>query len=131
MCVNTEFVSKSVVAAQPAALLSQWPELKCPRPAASSRSHHISSSLLKYTTTQPFKNSCHTHSSPPPPPFMNSTRPLCILLSFIHFYFAQLQLQKTQYLQLGQSRGQCYGGSLPNVNQIGTSNTDLPFQVSF
>ncbi|KAL2090197.1 hypothetical protein ACEWY4_014885 [Coilia grayii] len=43
---------------------------------------------------------------------------------------ARLQLQKTQYLQLGQNRGQCYGGSLPNVNQIGNSNTDLPFQTS-
>ncbi|CAM4732792.1 unnamed protein product [Leuciscus chuanchicus] len=41
---------------------------------------------------------------------------------------ARLQLQKTQYLQLGQNRAQCYGGSLPNVNQIGNSNTDLPFQ---
>ncbi|XP_077058859.1 CREB-regulated transcription coactivator 1b [Siphateles boraxobius] len=41
---------------------------------------------------------------------------------------ARLQLQKTQYLQLGQTRAQCYGGSLPNVNQIGNSNTDLPFQ---
>uniref|UniRef100_A0A8C1X6G7 CREB regulated transcription coactivator 1b n=1 Tax=Cyprinus carpio TaxID=7962 RepID=A0A8C1X6G7_CYPCA len=44
---------------------------------------------------------------------------------------ARLQLQKTQYLQLGQNRAQCYGGSLPNVNQIGNSNTDLPFQVLF
>ncbi|XP_041746346.1 CREB-regulated transcription coactivator 1 isoform X2 [Coregonus clupeaformis] len=43
---------------------------------------------------------------------------------------ARLQLQKTQYLQLGQNRGQCYGGSLPNVNQIGNSNIDLPFQNS-
>ncbi|KAK3533165.1 hypothetical protein QTP70_012421 [Hemibagrus guttatus] len=41
---------------------------------------------------------------------------------------ARLQLQKTQYLQLGQNRAQGYGGSLPNVNQIGNSNTDLPFQ---
>ncbi|XP_028907766.1 CREB-regulated transcription coactivator 1 isoform X8 [Ornithorhynchus anatinus] len=41
---------------------------------------------------------------------------------------ARLQLQKTQYLQLGQSRGQYYGGSLPNVNQIGNSSMDLPFQ---
>ncbi|KAK1152354.1 CREB-regulated transcription coactivator 1-like isoform X1 [Acipenser oxyrinchus oxyrinchus] len=44
---------------------------------------------------------------------------------------ARLQLQKTQYLQLGQSRGQCYGGSLPNVNQIGSSTIDLPFQTAF
>lgn len=50
----------------------------------------------------------------------------CIFL--LHFF--QLQLQKTQYLQLGQSRGQYYGGSLPNVNQIGNSAMDLPFQVS-
>ncbi|XP_061634929.1 CREB-regulated transcription coactivator 1b isoform X4 [Phyllopteryx taeniolatus] len=41
-----------------------------------------------------------------------------------------LQLQKTQYLQLGQNRGQYYGGSLPNVNQIGNGNIDLPFQNS-
>ncbi|KAM9383994.1 CREB-regulated transcription coactivator 1b [Pholidichthys leucotaenia] len=43
---------------------------------------------------------------------------------------ARLQLQKTQYLQLGQNRGQYYGGSLPNVNQIGNGNIDLPFQNS-
>ncbi|XP_054030946.1 CREB-regulated transcription coactivator 1 isoform X2 [Dryobates pubescens] len=43
----------------------------------------------------------------------------------------RLQLQKTQYLQLGQSRGQYYGGSLPNVNQIGSSAMDLPFQTPF
>ncbi|XP_028855717.1 CREB-regulated transcription coactivator 1b isoform X2 [Denticeps clupeoides] len=43
---------------------------------------------------------------------------------------ARLQLQKTQYLTLGQNRAQCYGGSLPNVNQIGNSNNDLPFQTS-
>ncbi|XP_041880401.1 CREB-regulated transcription coactivator 1 isoform X5 [Corvus kubaryi] len=43
----------------------------------------------------------------------------------------ELQLQKTQYLQLGQSRGQYYGGSLPNVNQIGNSAMDLPFQTPF
>lgn len=42
----------------------------------------------------------------------------------------QLQLQKSQYLQLGPSRGQYYGGSLPNVNQIGSSSMDLSFQVS-
>ncbi|PWA28530.1 hypothetical protein CCH79_00013507 [Gambusia affinis] len=40
------------------------------------------------------------------------------------------RLQKTQYLQLGQNRGQYYGGSLPNVNQIGNGNIDLPFQNS-
>ncbi|XP_013362760.1 PREDICTED: CREB-regulated transcription coactivator 1 isoform X3 [Chinchilla lanigera] len=43
---------------------------------------------------------------------------------------ARLQLQKSQYLQLGPSRGQYYGGSLPNVNQIGSSTADLPFQPS-
>lgn len=42
----------------------------------------------------------------------------------------QLQLQKSQFLQLGPSRGQYYGGSLPNVNQIGSGTMDLPFQVS-
>ncbi|XP_063075208.1 CREB-regulated transcription coactivator 1 [Engraulis encrasicolus] len=44
---------------------------------------------------------------------------------------ARLQLQKTQYLQLGQNRGQYYGGSLPNVNQIGNTTADLPFQTPF
>ncbi|XP_051554215.1 CREB-regulated transcription coactivator 1 isoform X2 [Myxocyprinus asiaticus] len=44
---------------------------------------------------------------------------------------ARLQLQKTQYLQLGQNRGQYYGGSLPNVNQIGNTTTDLSFQTFF
>ncbi|XP_030015655.1 CREB-regulated transcription coactivator 1 isoform X2 [Sphaeramia orbicularis] len=43
---------------------------------------------------------------------------------------ARLQLQKTQYLQLGQNRGQYYGGSLPNVNQIGNSTIEVPFQNS-
>ncbi|XP_040910312.1 CREB-regulated transcription coactivator 1 isoform X2 [Toxotes jaculatrix] len=43
---------------------------------------------------------------------------------------ARLQLQKTQYLQLGQNRGPYYGGSLPNVNQIGNSTVDVPFQNS-
>ncbi|XP_028284371.1 CREB-regulated transcription coactivator 1 isoform X1 [Parambassis ranga] len=43
---------------------------------------------------------------------------------------ARLQLQKTKYLQLGQNRGQYYGGSLPNVNQIGNSTGDVPFQNS-
>uniref|UniRef100_A0A8C3HG05 CREB regulated transcription coactivator 1 n=1 Tax=Chrysemys picta bellii TaxID=8478 RepID=A0A8C3HG05_CHRPI len=46
-------------------------------------------------------------------------------------HISLLQLQKTQYLQLGQSRGQYYGGSLPNVNQIGNSTMDLPFQTPF
>ncbi|KAJ8332725.1 hypothetical protein SKAU_G00425140 [Synaphobranchus kaupii] len=44
---------------------------------------------------------------------------------------ARLQSQKTQYLQLGQNRGQYYGGSLPNVNQIGNGTADLPFQTPF
>uniref|UniRef100_A0A671SXM2 CREB-regulated transcription coactivator 1-like n=1 Tax=Sinocyclocheilus anshuiensis TaxID=1608454 RepID=A0A671SXM2_9TELE len=44
---------------------------------------------------------------------------------------ARLQLQNTQYLQLGQNRGQYYGGSLPNVNQIGNTTIDLPFQTPF
>uniref|UniRef100_A0A673MMP9 CREB-regulated transcription coactivator 1-like n=1 Tax=Sinocyclocheilus rhinocerous TaxID=307959 RepID=A0A673MMP9_9TELE len=44
---------------------------------------------------------------------------------------ARLQLQKTQYLQLGQNRGQYYGGSLPNVNQIGNTTIDLTFQTPF
>ncbi|XP_070775284.1 CREB-regulated transcription coactivator 1 [Enoplosus armatus] len=43
---------------------------------------------------------------------------------------ARLQLQKTQYLQLGPNRGQYYGGSLPNVNQIGNSTVDVSFQNS-
>ncbi|KAK2895460.1 hypothetical protein Q8A73_014948 [Channa argus] len=43
---------------------------------------------------------------------------------------ARLQLQKTQYLQLGQSRGPYYGGSLPNVNQIGNSTVEVSFQLS-
>uniref|UniRef100_A0A8C7G4X4 CREB regulated transcription coactivator 1a n=1 Tax=Oncorhynchus kisutch TaxID=8019 RepID=A0A8C7G4X4_ONCKI len=43
---------------------------------------------------------------------------------------ARVSLQKTQYLQLGQNRGQYYGGSLPNVNQIGNGTIDMPFQVS-
>ncbi|KAL2294903.1 hypothetical protein Nmel_018044 [Mimus melanotis] len=52
-------------------------------------------------------------------------------IGFSSSFFFQLQLQKTQYLQLGQSRGQYYGGSLPNVNQIGNSAMDLPFQTPF
>ncbi|KAL6040826.1 hypothetical protein STEG23_027500 [Scotinomys teguina] len=43
---------------------------------------------------------------------------------------ARLQLQKSQYLQLGPSRGQYYGGSLPNVNQIGSGSMDFSFQVT-
>ncbi|MEJ1287920.1 CREB regulated transcription coactivator 1 [Cricetulus griseus] len=41
----------------------------------------------------------------------------------------KLQLQKSQYLQLGPSRGQYYGGSLPNVNQIGSGSMDFSFQT--
>ncbi|XP_062284423.1 CREB-regulated transcription coactivator 1 isoform X2 [Scomber scombrus] len=40
------------------------------------------------------------------------------------------RLQKTQYLQLGPNRVQYYGGSLPNVNQIGSSAVDVSFQNS-
>ncbi|TWW72724.1 CREB-regulated transcription coactivator 1 [Takifugu flavidus] len=40
---------------------------------------------------------------------------------------ARLQLQKTQYLQLGPNRGLYYGGSLPNVNQIGNGTVDVAF----
>ncbi|XP_029309159.1 CREB-regulated transcription coactivator 1 isoform X2 [Cottoperca gobio] len=43
---------------------------------------------------------------------------------------ARLQLQKTQYLQLGPNRGHYYGGSLPNVNQIGNSTMDMTFDNS-
>ncbi|XP_017286854.1 CREB-regulated transcription coactivator 1 isoform X2 [Kryptolebias marmoratus] len=43
---------------------------------------------------------------------------------------ARLQLQETKYLQMGQSRGQYYGGSLPNVNQVGNSAADILFQNS-
>ncbi|CAG01960.1 unnamed protein product [Tetraodon nigroviridis] len=42
---------------------------------------------------------------------------------------ARLQLQKSQYLQLGPSRGLYYGGSLPNVNQIGNATVEVTFQV--
>uniref|UniRef100_A0A3B3T893 CREB regulated transcription coactivator 3 n=1 Tax=Paramormyrops kingsleyae TaxID=1676925 RepID=A0A3B3T893_9TELE len=41
---------------------------------------------------------------------------------------SRVQFQKIQQLRLSQTRAQYYGGSLPNVNQIGTVNTD--FQVS-
>ncbi|XP_054888532.1 CREB-regulated transcription coactivator 1 isoform X2 [Poeciliopsis prolifica] len=43
---------------------------------------------------------------------------------------ARLQLQDTKYLQMGSSRGQYYGGSLPNVNQVGSCTADVPFQNS-
>lgn len=41
----------------------------------------------------------------------------------------QARLQKAQYLQLGPNRGPYYGGSLPNVNQIGKSAGDVSFQT--
>ncbi|XP_015246591.1 PREDICTED: CREB-regulated transcription coactivator 1-like [Cyprinodon variegatus] len=43
---------------------------------------------------------------------------------------ARLQLQDTKYLQMGSSRGPYYGGSLPNVNQVGNCTADLSFQNS-
>ncbi|KAM4556721.1 CREB-regulated transcription coactivator 1 [Fundulus diaphanus] len=43
---------------------------------------------------------------------------------------ARLQLQDTKYLQMGSSRGQYYGGSLPNVNQVGNCSADMSFQNS-
>ncbi|XP_012729025.2 CREB-regulated transcription coactivator 1 isoform X3 [Fundulus heteroclitus] len=43
---------------------------------------------------------------------------------------ARLQLQDTKYLQMGSSRGQYYGGSLPNVNQVGNCSADVSFQNS-
>lgn len=51
-------------------------------------------------------------------------------LSYVFLFGFQLQLQKTQYLQLGPNRGPYYGGSLPNVNQIGNNTVEVPFQVS-
>ncbi|XP_027869959.1 CREB-regulated transcription coactivator 3 isoform X2 [Xiphophorus couchianus] len=42
---------------------------------------------------------------------------------------SRVQFQKVQQLRLSQSRVQYYGGSLPNVNQIGNTNTD--FQGGF
>lgn len=39
----------------------------------------------------------------------------------------QVQFQKIQQLRLSQTRAPYYGGSLPNVNQIG--NTSTEFQV--
>uniref|UniRef100_H2UGM0 Transducer of regulated CREB activity N-terminal domain-containing protein n=1 Tax=Takifugu rubripes TaxID=31033 RepID=H2UGM0_TAKRU len=40
---------------------------------------------------------------------------------------SRVQFQKIQQLRLSQSRAPYYGGSLPNVNQIGKTSTD--FQV--
>uniref|UniRef100_A0A3B3B8N1 Transducer of regulated CREB activity N-terminal domain-containing protein n=1 Tax=Oryzias melastigma TaxID=30732 RepID=A0A3B3B8N1_ORYME len=40
---------------------------------------------------------------------------------------SRVQFQKVQQLRLSQSRAPYYGGSLPNVNQIG--NTSSEFQV--
>ncbi|XP_015198756.2 CREB-regulated transcription coactivator 3 isoform X2 [Lepisosteus oculatus] len=42
---------------------------------------------------------------------------------------SRVQFQKIQQLRLSQSRVQYYGGSLPNVNQIGNANAD--FQGGF
>ncbi|XP_041642591.1 CREB-regulated transcription coactivator 3 isoform X2 [Cheilinus undulatus] len=42
---------------------------------------------------------------------------------------SRVQFQKIQQLHLSQSRATCYGGSLPNVNQI--SNTSGEFQGGF
>jgi hypothetical protein len=39
----------------------------------------------------------------------------------------QVQFQKIQQLRLSQTRAPYYGGSLPNVNQIGNTSND--FQV--
>ncbi|XP_035991791.1 CREB-regulated transcription coactivator 3 isoform X2 [Fundulus heteroclitus] len=38
---------------------------------------------------------------------------------------SRVQFQKVQQLRLSQSRAQYYGGSLPNVNQIGNANADF------
>ncbi|MBN3308918.1 CRTC3 protein, partial [Amia calva] len=42
---------------------------------------------------------------------------------------SRVQFQKIQQLRLSQSRAQYYGGSLPNVNQIGSGSAD--FQAAF
>ncbi|XP_037550616.1 CREB-regulated transcription coactivator 3 [Nematolebias whitei] len=42
---------------------------------------------------------------------------------------SRVQFQKVQQLRLSQSRAQYYGGSLPNVNQIG--NASIEFQGGF
>ncbi|XP_056610656.1 CREB-regulated transcription coactivator 3 isoform X1 [Triplophysa dalaica] len=42
---------------------------------------------------------------------------------------SRVQFQKVQQLRLSQNRAQYYGGSLPNVNQIGNASTD--FQATF
>ncbi|KAA0723625.1 CREB-regulated transcription coactivator 3 [Triplophysa tibetana] len=42
---------------------------------------------------------------------------------------SRVQFQKVQQLRLSQNRAQYYGGSLPNVNQIGNNSTD--FQATF
>ncbi|XP_056114995.1 CREB-regulated transcription coactivator 3 isoform X3 [Rhinichthys klamathensis goyatoka] len=38
---------------------------------------------------------------------------------------SRVQFQKIQQLRLSQNRAQYYGGSLPNVNQIGNASTDF------
>lgn len=47
---------------------------------------------------------------------------LCVLAGCL-----QVQFQKVQQLRLSQTRAPYYGGSLPNVNQIGSTSTE--FQV--
>ncbi|TSK20027.1 CREB-regulated transcription coactivator 3 [Bagarius yarrelli] len=42
---------------------------------------------------------------------------------------SRVQFQKLQQLRLSQNRAQYYGGSLPNVNQIGNASAD--FQATF
>lgn len=106
-CVPPSCSSKSLPARPPSCFLCQSPD---------SSISHVTTVDLQASVTRSIMISC------------GSGRPFTH--AFMQFYFAQLQLQKTQYLQLGQNRGQYYGGSLPNVNQIGNGNIDLPFQVS-
>ncbi len=59
-------------------------------------------------------------------------RQTLILFSFSNAFtvsssWLKVQFQKIQQLRLSQNRAQYYGGSLPNVNQIGNASTD--FQV--
>lgn len=61
--------------------------------------------------------------------FIKKYRFLLHFIIYLILYCFQLQLQKTQYLQLGPNRGLYYGGSLPNVNQIGNGTIDVAFQV--
>lgn len=52
----------------------------------------------------------------------------CVFV-FLPSFNWQVQFQKIQQLRLSQTRAPYYGGSLPNVNQIG--NTSAEFQVGF